>query len=269
LTEVPDHLLARSRARRAALGLGGGDEGGGEAAPAAASAGTEVEPAGATAAARPAAAAPVEVAPKAPEPLAPYVEAAVRRKRIPVWAMPVLAFFPVWGVLYAQSLTPPETSEVSQLDAGAEIYASKCASCHGGSGAGGVGRKLSEGEVLKTFPTIEQQLEFVKVGSDGFLGQPYGDPDRDGGAHIGGTFGSAKMPAFTDSLTDQELLEVVRHEREKLSGEKPETAALPDGEDGPRAHADGKPLLTEAGVLVNSDGSEMFDADGKLTKPAG
>lgn len=265
MTEVPDHLLARSRARRAALGLGGGDDGGGDAAPAAAAAsGTEVEKApAATAAARPAAAVPAEVKP--PEPLAPYVEAAVKRKRIPFWAMPVLAFFPVWGVLYAQSLTPPESKEASQLDLGAEIYASKCASCHGGAGGGGVGRKLSDGELLKTFPNIEQQMEFVKNGSAGYDGKPYGDPNREGGPHVGGSFGSAKMPAFKDTLKDNELFEVVRYEREKLGGEKVETKALPDGPEGKRAHTDGKPYLTDAGVLVTSDGKELFTKDGKLT----
>lgn len=265
MTEVPDHLLARSRARRAALGLGGGDEGGGAAAADStdASTGTEVEKApAAAAAAKPAAAVPAEAKPV--EPLAPYVEAAVKRKRIPYWAMAVLAFLPVWAVLYAQSLTPPETKEASQLDLGAAIYANKCASCHGGAGGGGVGRQLSDGAVLKTFPNIEQQLEFVKNGSAGYEGKPYGDPERDGGAHIGGGFGSAKMPAFKD-MKDNELFEVVRYERETLGGEKVDAKALPDGATGKRAHADGKPYLTDAGTLVTSDGKELFDKDGKLT----
>ncbi|MBI2705823.1 MAG: c-type cytochrome [Actinobacteria bacterium] len=266
MTEVPDHLLARSRARRAALGLGG--EGGGEATPAAEAAGAEVEKAGPTAAAKPAAAAvPAEVAPKAPEPLAPYVEANVRRKKIPYWAMPVLAFFPVWGVLYAQTLSKPPATAASQLDAGAVLYANKCASCHGGAGGGGVGRQLSGGEVLKTFPNIEQQMEFVRLGDAGFDGKPYGDPSREGGARTGGGFGSARMPAFKDSLTQTELFEVVRYEREKLGGEKVDAKALPDGPDGKRAHANGKPYLTDAGVLVTSDGKELFDKDGKLTTP--
>lgn len=265
MTEVPEHLLARSRARRSALGLGGGDAGEAAApAPAAAaSTGTEVEKAAPTAAAKPAAATPAEVAPKAPEPQPPYIEAANTRKKIPYWALAALAVLPVWGVLYAQGLTKPETSEASQLDAGAAIYASKCASCHGGAGGGGVGRKLSEGELMKTFPNIEQQLQFVKLGDAGFDGKPYGDPNREGGAHIGGGFGSARMPAFKD-LKDQELFEVVRYEREKLGGEKPETKQLPDGADGKRAHKDGKPYLNDKGELLTSDGKPLFDADGKL-----
>ena len=109
MTEVPEHLLARSRERRAALGLGG--EGG--AAPEAASAapdagGSEVEKAAPVAPAKVAASTPAVATPKEPEPVPPYVEAAIRRKRVPYWAMPVIAFLPIWGVLYAQSLTPPE-----------------------------------------------------------------------------------------------------------------------------------------------------------------
>ena len=137
MTEVPEHLLKRSRDRRAALGLGGG--GGGEA-PATpsepAEGGAEVEPAGATAAAAPAAAAPAEVEATPPEPVPPYVEAALRRKRIPFWAMPVVGLLPIWIILYAGSLSPADTGELTQLDLGAEIYAANCSTCHGPTGDG-------------------------------------------------------------------------------------------------------------------------------------
>ena len=105
MTEVPDHLLKRSRDRRAALGLGGGGDDSPAAEASATDTGSAVEPATPTAAARPAAVAtPGVPAATPPEPLAPYVEAALRRKRIPFWAMPVLAFLPVWAILYAGSL---------------------------------------------------------------------------------------------------------------------------------------------------------------------
>jgi mono/diheme cytochrome c family protein len=243
----------------------GGDDGGADATPAAAeSPGTEVVAAAAAPPAAAASAVPAEVAPQAPEPLPPYVEAAVRRKKVPVWAMPVLAFLPIWGILYAQSLTKPELNVVSQLDSGADIYNGKCASCHGGSGGGGVGRKLAEGEVLKTFPNIEQQLEFVKQGDAGFDGKGYGDPKREGGQHVGGSFGSARMPSFKDALTETELFEVVRYEREKLGGEKLDAKQLPDGADGARAHKDGKPYLNDSGVLITSDGKPLFDTKTQL-----
>lgn len=271
MTEVPEHLLKRSRDRRAALGLGGGgDGGGGGETPAGEPAGggerTAVEPAGATAAARPAAVGRAEVEAKAPDkPLPPYVEAAVTRKKIPFWAMPALAFLPLWAILYANTLSPATSDEPSPLDLGAEIYAARCASCHGGGGGGGVGRPLADGEVVKTFPDIESMLEFVHVGTEGIgVGQPYGDPNREGGPHLGGSYNGNLMPAFAEVLTEEELLAVVRHERETLSGEELEPAQLDD--EGQRLTADGDPLLSEEGELVTPDGEPLFDPDtGRLT----
>jgi len=266
VTEVPEHLLKRSRDRRAALGLGGG---GGESGPApAAPAETpsaEVEPAPTAAAATPAAAAPAEVETKAPEkPLPPYVQASLARPRIPIWAMPVLALLPVWAIIYAFTLSPADTGEPDPLETGAEIYAARCASCHGGDGGGGVGRPLSGGEVLKTFPDIESMLEFVWIGSDGIgIGQPYGDPNREGGPHIAGSYNGNKMPAFKDVLTPAELLAVVRHERETLSGEQLAANQLDDNLQ--RLTPDGDPLLNEAGELVTPDGEPLLDENGRLT----
>ncbi|MEZ5145318.1 MAG: c-type cytochrome [Acidimicrobiales bacterium] len=265
MTEVPEHLLARSKARRAALGLGG-DAGGGEAEAPAAAPATEsaaVEKATPSAPAK-AAATPATATPKEPEPLPPYVEAAMTRKKIPVWAMPVILFLPLWGILYAQTLSAAPTKEKTQLELGAEVYAAKCASCHGSTGGGGVGRPLANGEVLKTFPTIDQQMEFIHVGTDGFAGQGYGNPNREGGQHIAGSFG-AKMPAFLGALTDAELLAVARHERETLGGEKPDAKQI--DATGALLHPDGKPYLSTTGALVSSDGKELFDKAGRLTAP--
>src|SRR5690606_14292045 len=144
LTEVPEHLLKRSQDRRAALGLGGG--GGDAGAAPAASASTEVEAAASATPAAATPAAPVPEAPKEPETIPAYVDASHKRQRIPIWAMPVLAFLPVWAVIYAQTLSPPPKTELSQLDLGAEIY-SQCQGCHGASGGGGAGRPLADGEV--------------------------------------------------------------------------------------------------------------------------
>lgn len=265
MTEVPEHLLARSRARRGALA------GGGDAAPAAPeAAGGAVEPAAAAAApaAAPASAAPAATATavKEPEPLPPYVEAAVNRKKIPYWAMAVLAFLPLWAILYAQTLTAPPVTAETQLVAGAAVFSGKgCAGCHGATGGGGSGRQLSDCQVIKTFPYIEQQLEFVKLGSAGFEGQVYGNPDREGGAHVGGSFGN--MPAFGAALTDKELLEVVRHEREDLGGE-----VVPDDRIEGNATEDllwpnGEPMLDASGTLIDPEGNPLFDDTGHLTNP--
>lgn len=268
MTEVPEHLLARSKARRAALGLGG-DEGAAEApVPAASEAAAPAASASAATPAPAAAAKPAAVEEaKAPEPLPPYVQAAVTRKKIPFWAMPALVFLPIWGVLYAQSFSKAPSKAPSQLENGATLYAKYCSSCHGGGGGGGVGRPLAAGEVVKTFPNIESQMEFVLLGSDGVgVGNGYGDPNRPGGQHISGSYNGNKMPSFKGVLTDTELLEVVRHERETLGGEKVTGKQLDDK--GNRNHADGKPLLSDAGVAVDSTAKPMFDpATGKLVTP--
>ncbi|MBA2437304.1 MAG: hypothetical protein H0V52_03010, partial [Acidimicrobiia bacterium] len=107
MTEVPEHLLQRSRERRAALGLGGDEDV--PAAPAQASAATPAP----TAAAAPAPVAPAPVAPLAPPPPPPpppppYVTAAMSRPKIPMWALPVLAMLPIWAIVYAGVLFVPE-----------------------------------------------------------------------------------------------------------------------------------------------------------------
>jgi len=221
VTEVPEHLLKRSRDRRAALGLGGGGDGGGgagsESAPGASeSESTEVEVAGATAAARPAAVEPLEPA-TPPKPVPSYVRAALNRKKIPVWVMPVLAFLPIWAVIYVNTLSKPYSNVPTQIAEGAIVF-SDCSGCHGSQGEGGVGRQLNNGEVLKTFPYIADQLEFVWIGDQGIgNGNPYGNKNRPGGPHIAGSYNGAQMPAWNGTLTQADLLAVVRHERETLT----------------------------------------------------
>ena len=102
MTEVPEHLLkkaAEARARLTGEGApadsGGGDSGG---APAAAAPVPAATP-------DPTPAVPEE--PKAPEPVAPYVEAGLRRKTVPVWILPVLLFLPFWAIYYVGYLENP------------------------------------------------------------------------------------------------------------------------------------------------------------------
>ncbi|HET6664430.1 MAG TPA: hypothetical protein VFG94_09235, partial [Acidimicrobiales bacterium] len=98
MTEIPEHLLARSKARRQAIGQ---DEGGAPAADApAASAAVEkatpasTAPAGAAAAAGIAPAkAPAPPAAPAPAPKRPEVVAAETRKKSPWWAASSLLAF--------------------------------------------------------------------------------------------------------------------------------------------------------------------------------
>ena len=189
MTEVPEHLLRRSQERRAALGLGGGDA--------------------------PSAPAPViDAEPEAPSEV--YIKLdAVRRNRVPMWVMPVLVALPFYGFLYAGAFGERAHDEpLTGVELGREVYRTAgCSGCHGGAGEGGAGPALAAGEVELTFPEAAEHVAFVKSGSAPFKGQPYGDPDREGGARIAET---GQMPAFGGSLSDEEIEAVVAYERDEL-----------------------------------------------------
>ena len=113
--------------------------------------------------------------------------------------MMALSLLPLWLFMYVRSVTEPPEVATGPLGVGAEEYRN-CASCHGSAGEGGVGRQLDEGEVLKTFPHIEDQLRFVYFGTANYnlAGvASYGNPDREGGPHIAGSFGP--MPAWGET----------------------------------------------------------------------
>jgi mono/diheme cytochrome c family protein len=220
LTEIPEHLLERSRARRAALGLGGGDSGSAPA-PAASAAPAEGGEAAPKPAAPAKAAAPAPVAAKAPEVvLSPYAQAAIARKKIPFWAVPVLLFLPLWGFLYWGTLDPAPVEETGPAALGNEVYPARCASCHGGTGGGGFGPELQT--VTQTFPDWKAQVWWVVNGSAAVSpGSPYGAADRPGGARVS----RGGMPAWGPTLSAQEILGVVYHERAAFAGETEEDLA--------------------------------------------
>ncbi len=209
MTEVPEHLLARSRARRAAM-TGGGDE-----APATS---TEVEPAGDSAPATKdeAPAAPAVAAAAAPaaiEPTPPWVQAANQRKKIPYWAVPVLALLPFWAILYALTLDPP-TPKDSPITLGDEVYANKgCAGCHGagGGGNGNIPALIGDTAVTKVWPTPAKQVAWIALGSDGW--KKAGQTTMENGTPVKGG-----MPGWSTSLDPEEIMAVSLHER-LLNGE--------------------------------------------------
>jgi mono/diheme cytochrome c family protein len=222
VTEIPEHLLRRSRERRTALGgesaEGGADEGSAAspapAAPAASGPSTAVEPASASPA--PAADAPVPaIIDEAPSPIV-LADQGARRSRVPIWAAPVLVLLPFWAILYAGAFGDRTShAPVDPLVLGQQIYTGKgCSGCHGGAGEGGVGPELRNGAAKLTFPNVDDQITWVKEGSQSKAkGQAYGDPNRPGGQHH---VVSQGMPAFAGTLTDAEIAAVVQYEREKL-----------------------------------------------------
>jgi len=90
----------------------------------------------------------------------------------------------------ASAVYNPETGALPA--GGAEIYAARCAQCHGSDGGGGAGPRLA-GKVADDFPDIEDQIAFVSKGKGG-------------------------MPGFGSTLTPAELRLVVEYTRTDLGG---------------------------------------------------
>jgi hypothetical protein len=287
VTEIPEHLLKRSRERRAALGLGGDDSAAsGESTASDSGAAPAASAPATTAAAAPAAAAPTGPAARKaaaaaaappPKPDSPVVTAYKRRAKIPMWAMAALSLMPIWIFMYVRSLTAPPVVASGPMGEGAEVYGN-CSSCHGGSGEGvGTAPAFHDGEVNLTFPNIEDQLRWVYFGTEGYnnagITASYGDPDREGGGRSPGWSG-AVMPAWGSSvggeLTDAEILAVVCHERFGFSG-------APDiTEEGSAAAvefenwcSEESPIFValEGGTpLADLDTTEILDAEGEPIK---
>lgn len=213
MTEVPEYLLERSRQRRAALGLPGGEApaaGGGGSAPSDAPAPSSVATAEAPAGPQPATAAAATAVVTEPAP-----EVATDRgprSGIPWWMMTVLVILPFWAMVYMGAFAEPAAEGGPRT--GAQIYASAgCGSCHGPSGGGGVGPKLSGGESELTFPNPDDMITWIAEGSSSVRGQPYGDPGRPGGQRGPASGG---MPAFASQLSPEEIATVVAYVREQL-----------------------------------------------------
>ena len=217
MSEVPEHLLRRSLDRRKALGAATGDEPAAEVPPSQTAAAPAVAQAQAPAAAA-ASSLPelpeLEPEPEPqPKPVKPWVQAALARKKIPVWAVPVLIFLPFWAIIFAGTLESPERdSEIIAL--GREVFddTGGCAGCHGAEGGGGVGPALSDGQVMTTFTDWEDHVIWVINGSPPEPGTPYGDA---GQVSLGVANG---MPAFGEDLSAEEILAVVYYERVELGG---------------------------------------------------
>ncbi|MDE0607687.1 MAG: hypothetical protein OXH78_11105 [Acidimicrobiaceae bacterium] len=234
MVEVPEHLLQRSAEARARLtGASAAGDDDTQAAPA----DTPAAPTPAVPAAPAAAPAPAQPVVKVPAPVPPYVTAALNRKTIPYWVMPVLLFLPIWAIYYVGYLERPPADPEGLLFEGGEVYAEVCASCHGGTGSGGTGRQLNGGEVLLTFPGdaagydgLAGHIAWVANGSDQTEiteGPVYGDPARVGAdsPRTVGSFGAA-MGNFAESLTVEELAAVVYYERVAHGDLDDEAAAL-------------------------------------------
>ncbi len=210
MTEIPEHLLKRSKAAK------GGKSGGGDDAPSDSGSAPVAAEAATPAAAVPAANLPnLDPEPEPPKPVPHYVAASMARKRVPVWVLPVIAALPIWAYSFAGTMQQPEVEDELFIEA-EELYNS-CAGCHGGNGGGGTGYQLSDGEVLATFPEPIDMMVHVARGSDEIIDQQYGAREDD--PRISGARGRGAMPAQLATLTQLELELVIFHERAVLSEE--------------------------------------------------
>lgn len=198
----------------------------------------------------------VEVLP-AEEPAEPVAEAAAEAPEPSAPSGSILAGFPRWlaaafiviptiAMLYAllapdgpdcgvsgQLALDPVSGEAENCDGtaygvdvvnyftmGEEIYASRCAACHGANGGGGAGQILAGGAVLASFPAGQcaSHVEWVALGTANW-------PDPTYGALAKPVGGFGQMPGFEGTLDEEELAAVVLYERVAFGGE-----ALPEAE---------------------------------------
>ena len=74
---------------------------------------------------------------------------------------------------------------------GQEVYEAECSRCHGESGGGGFGPKMSDGQVVIVYPDIDDEIAVIAEGRNG-------------------------MPAFASKLSADEIEAVTRYTREVL-----------------------------------------------------
>lgn len=212
MTEIPEHLLKRSKAAKS----GGSAEEPDKATETAVEA--KAESAVASAAQAPAKEFPnLDPEPVAPEPEPAFIAAAKARKKMPVWALPVIASLPIWAISFAGTMQVQETEDIVAVESELFYGTQGCSGCHGGGGGGGTGYQLSGGEVLETFPEPIDMMVHIARGSSAIEGENYGAERSDGQPRTAGDLGV--MPAQIGQISMIQLELIVYHERHTLSGE--------------------------------------------------
>ncbi len=108
---------------------------------------------------------------------------------------PVVLLALAWPLLAAAcggADVPEVPADDAQLVTGRLVYANNCAPCHGASGGGGVGAKLSGGKLVEQMPDPADQ-------------------------HLLIANGKGQMPAFDEKLSSAEIDAVIRYTREIIN----------------------------------------------------
>lgn len=143
---------------------------------------------------------------------------------------------------------------------GGEVTGVNCASCHGADGAGAGSFPALTG-VLNTFGSCQDHIEWVELGTAGFQAagrNTYGDTAKQ-------VAGAGNMPAFSASLSAEQIAAVVAFERVRFSGADTETAladcGLVESEEG-EAPADGEGGGEDGGTQDMEQGETEASAGG-------
>ena len=96
------------------------------------------------------------------------------------------------------------------LRTGRDVYGSTCSVCHGPRGGGEIGPSLES--VVETWPTCEEHVQWIELGSDGWRAE-FGDSY---GATLKPVIGG--MPGQGSTLDPEEIAAVAAYERIEFGG---------------------------------------------------
>jgi mono/diheme cytochrome c family protein len=124
-----------------------------------------------------------------------------------------LAVDPVTGIAMNCDGSAYGDTVENHLDAGGSLY-QQCVACHSADGSGGVAPAFTGGAVLAVFPagSCAQHSEWISVGTAGWPDPTYGATEK----AVGGV---GLMPAFGDSLTEEQIAQVALYERVQFGGQ--------------------------------------------------
>lgn len=130
--------------------------------------------------------------------------------------------FPIWvaaagaALLLFSCASPPASTGHHEIDAGRETFRRVCVACHGAEGKGGSAPALTE--VLETFPSCDDQVYWITLGSDRW--------SKEEGPTYGATGKpiTAVMPSFEPTLSEQQIRQVAAYERWVAGGQELEAA---------------------------------------------